>query len=95
MNDETEIAPVLARLQSGHDMLPFMAGLYSSTSMELRRLPSDMQAIVEASQDYQEILPGHAPVWLQIASGNDAIELVVYRTLVSGEMYVMAPIHGA
>ena len=94
MEDETEIAPVMARLQSGYDMLPFMAGLHPSTSMQLRPLPSDMQAIVEASPDYQEILPGHAPVWLQIASGNDAIELVVYRTLASGEMYVMAPIQG-
>ena len=89
--DEVEVAEVLAKLRSGHDMLPFMAGFHSAASMQLLPLPEDMQAIVEASPDYREIIPGSGPVWLQIASGNDAIELVVYRVAASGELYVMAP----
>ncbi|MDF0546401.1 hypothetical protein PX699_29005 [Sphingobium sp. H39-3-25] len=50
-----------------------------------------MQALLEATPDYRSPDPGEGPVWLQIASSDDAAELVVYRTRGTGTLYVVAP----
>ncbi|MEG3166442.1 hypothetical protein U1701_17820 [Sphingomonas sp. PB2P19] len=90
--DREELTSVMARLRSGHDVLPFMTSHYPVADMQPRPMPDDMQALLEAAPDYQAVHPGLGPVWLQIASGNDAAELVVYRTRASGNLYVMAPV---
>ena len=90
MNDEDELAVVIGRLRSGHDTLPFMMRLYPAIEMHLCVMPAKMQAVLEAAPDYRQPDPGEGPVWLQIASGNDAAELVVYRAH-AGNLYVAAP----
>ena len=50
-----------------------------------------MQALLEDAPDYRSLDPGEGPVWLQIASADDAAELVVYRTRGTGTLYVVAP----
>jgi len=89
--DSEELGGLMARLRSGHDVLPFMTSHYPVADMQLRPMPDDMQALLEAAPDYQTVDPGRGPVWLQIASDNDAAELVVYRTRASGNLYVVAP----
>lgn len=91
MIDDDELKTITRTLHSGHDMLPFITGLHPASTMQFRRLPSEMQALLESSPDYQAPDPGRGPVWLQIASGGDAAELVVYRARGSGTLYVMAP----
>lgn len=89
--DSEELAGIMARLRSGHDVLPFMTSHYPVADMQPRPMPDDMQVLLEAAPDYQAVDSGRGPVWLQIASDNDAAELVVYRTRASGNLYVMAP----
>lgn len=91
MNDEAELMTVMNRLRSGHDMLPFLAGLYSAGQVKLQPVPADMQALLEDAPDYRSPDPGEGPVWLQIPSADDAAELVVYRTRGTGTLYVVAP----
>ena len=78
-SDSGELTGIMARLRSGHDVLPFMTSHYPVADMQPSPMPDDMQALLEAAPDYQVVDPGRGPVWLQIASGNDAAELVVYR----------------
>jgi hypothetical protein len=91
MNDDDELEAITRTLHSGHDMLPFITGLHPAGTMQFRRLPGEMQALLESSPDYQALNPGQGPVWLQIASGDDAAELVIYHASGSGALYVMAP----
>ncbi|PZR82773.1 MAG: hypothetical protein DI537_36010 [Stutzerimonas stutzeri] len=91
MSDDAELTTIMGRLRSGHDMLPFLAGLHSAGQMQLQPMPADMQALLEATPDYRSPDPGEGPVWLQIASSDDAAELVVYRTRGTGTLYVVAP----
>lgn len=91
MGDDSELEAIAGPLRSGHDMLPFMISLHPAAEMQFRPLPGEMQALLEASPDYRPLGPGQGPAWLQIASGDDAAELVVYRARGSGTLYVMAP----
>ncbi len=91
MTDESELDNVACHLRATHDVLPFMTALHAASGMKLRPMPEEMQALLEASPDYRPIDPGAGPVWLQIASENEAAELVLYRTRGSGEFYIMAP----
>lgn len=91
MSEDAELTTIMGRLRSGHDMLPFLAGLHSAGQMQLQPMPADMQALLEATPDYRSPDPGEGPVWLQIASSDDAAELVVYRTRGTGTLYVVAP----
>ncbi|MFV3460594.1 hypothetical protein ACNJEG_21110, partial [Mycobacterium tuberculosis] len=84
MSDDAELTTIMGRLRSGHDMLPFLAGLHSAGQMQLQPMPADMQALLEATPYYRSPDPGEGPVWLQIASSDDAAELVVYRTRGTG-----------
>lgn len=90
INDDDELAVVIRQLRSGHDTLPFMMRLYPATEMHLCVIPAEMQAVLEAAPDYRQPEPGEGPVWLQIASGDDAAELVVYRAR-AGDLYMAAP----
>lgn len=59
--------------------------------MQLKPLPAEMHAVLMSTTDYRQPDAGAGPVWLQIASGDHAAELVVYRALADGELYVLAP----
>ena len=47
--------------------------------------------MLESSSDYRSPEPGRGPVWLDIASENEAAQLIVYWTRDSRRLYVMAP----
>jgi len=88
---ETELAEVLVALRRGHEILPFMHEWCASDAVELVPLPDEMRQLLAASTDYRSLLAGRGPVWLQIASGDDGVELVVYRARSDGLHYVLAP----
>lgn len=91
MSDDAELAVIIDRLRSGYDMLPFMTALYPAGGMRLRPMPAEMRALLEAAPDYRPLDPGGGPVWIQIASDNDAAELVVCRSRGTGALYVVVP----
>lgn len=86
-----ELEAVLGRITSGHDVVPFMALMMPTKDVVFRPLPPEMLEILRASPDYASVRPGKQPTWFQIASGADAIELVVYRAETDGVHYVLAP----
>jgi hypothetical protein len=88
---DEELGEVLARLRSQNDVLPFMARLLSAAAARMAPLPADMEAALRESQDYEPIRIGEASCRLQIASGNDHAELMVYRAKADGALYVVAP----
>jgi hypothetical protein len=89
--DEDELPKIAAQLREGHDVLPFMTSLHAAHSLSFRPLPDEMRAVLEGSADYQAPAPGTGPVWLQIAGEDEGAELIVYRSLGDGRLYVMAP----
>jgi hypothetical protein len=91
MTIDDELAGITADLRRGHDVLPFMAGLHAAQSLSLRPLPDEMRQVLESSDDYQSPAPGAGPVWFQIAGPDDGAELIVYRSIGDGRLYVMAP----
>lgn len=91
MTIDDELARITADLRGGHDVLPFMAGLHGAQSLSLRPLPEEMRQVLESSDDYQSPAPGAGPVWLQITGPDDGAELIVYRSIGDGRLYVMAP----
>ena len=88
---ETELTGVLAALRAGHEILPFMREWRASDTVELLPLPDEMRQLLAGSRDFRALVAGVGPVWLQIASGNEEVELVVYRARSDGEHYVLAP----
>jgi len=91
MSIDEELAGITARLKGEHDMLPFMKGLHAAPSLSLRPLPDEMRQVLEQSEDYHSPAPGEGPVWFQIAGPDDGAELIVYRSIEDGRLYVMAP----
>ena len=86
-----ELEGVLAQVLSGHDVVPFMAQMLPAADAIFQPLPLDMLEVLRLSADYQSIRPGEQPTWLQIATDDDHVELVVYRAEVDGKHYVLAP----
>lgn len=81
----------MAQVLSGHDVVPFMAQMLPAADAIFQPLPLDMLEVLRLSADYQSIRPGEQPTWLQIATDDDHVELVVYRAEVDGKHYVLAP----
>lgn len=86
-----ELNGVLNRVTGGHEVIPFMEQMLPTCDAEFRLLPTDMLEVLRASPDYKSVRPGEPPTWFQIASGNDALELIVYRAEADGNHYVLAP----
>lgn len=80
-----------ASISSGHDVVPFMTRMLRSSDAAFKPLPSEMLEILRSSIDYQSLRPGAPPTWLQVAAGNESIEVVVYRAEVDGKHYIFAP----
>jgi hypothetical protein len=59
--------------------------------MALQPLPASMEQILRASLDYSEITGGEGPVWFRLSAGEERGELILYRTLATGLVYVVAP----
>lgn len=92
MTLDDELSLTLARLVAGHDVLPFMGQLHTSTAVRLAPLPPDMATIVSSSPDFQPIVAGAPACWLQIASDAGVAELIVYRAASDNGLYVVAPV---
>lgn len=86
-----ELEAVLNRVTGGHDVIPFMAQMLPASDVAFRLLPAEMLEVLRASPDYASVRPGEQPTWFQVASGDDAVELVVYRAEADGAHYVLAP----
>ncbi|MCM2300705.1 MAG: hypothetical protein NDI74_14945 [Sphingomonas sp.] len=88
---EVELDSVLAAVRSSHDIVPFMARLEPIGDMVWKPLPDEMLAILVGSADYRPVTAGGRPTWFDIATEDDHVSLVVYRTKVDEEVYVLAP----
>lgn len=88
---DKELSDVLIRLTRGHDVLPFMKQMLAASDVAFRPLLPAMLNLLRSSPDYASVRPGEEPTWFQIASGDDAIELIVYRAEFDGAHYVLSP----
>jgi hypothetical protein len=88
---EQELASVMSTLRRGREVLPFLERWCAVSAVALELLPDAMYDLLATSPDYEAIESGAGPVWLQIASGDEAAELVVYRALADGRHYIVAP----
>ncbi len=86
-----ELDAVLNRVTGGHDVIPFMAQMLPTSEVAFRPLPVEMLEVLRASPDYASVRPGEQPTWFQVASGDNAVELVIYRAEADGAHYVLAP----
>lgn len=82
----------MARLGSGHDVLPFLARWHAVSNMALQPLPAEMEQILRASPDYREITGGDRPVWVTLSAGEEGGELILYRALTTNLVYVVSPV---
>jgi hypothetical protein len=86
-----ELDAVLKRLQSEHDVLPFIQTLMSSADARLMPLPAEMMEQLKTSSDFASVRPGE-PVWISLSAPDDlTAEIVVYRAEGNGTHYVLAP----
>ncbi len=79
------------QLSSEHDIIPFISKMLTSSEMKFQAMPIAMLDILRSSPDFQSLRPGDQPTWLQVASGDNQLELVVYRAEGDGKHYVLAP----
>lgn len=87
-----ELDTVLRRLQSEHDVLPFMQEMLPAASTRLAPLPDAMMEQLRTSPDLGSIRPGE-PVWISLAAPPDAAaEIVLYRAEANGCHYIIAPV---
>lgn len=86
-----ELDAVLNHVTGGHDMIPFMAQMMPINEVAFRPLPAEMLELLRASPDYASVRPGEQPTWFQVAAGDEAVELVIYRAEADGAHYVLAP----
>lgn len=92
MNDHSdELTAVLARLQSQHEVAPFLEGWHSTGDMSFQPLPVEMEAVLHSSPDYLPPKTGVGPVWLQLETDEGHGQLVVYRAIGDAKLYVLAP----
>lgn len=87
-----ELGAVLRRLQSEHDVLPFMQEMLPAATTRLAPLPETMMTQLRTSPDLESIRPGE-PVWISLSAPPDvAAEIVLYRAEADGQHYIIAPI---
>ena len=69
-----------------------MDRLLAARETALRLLPRAMLDIIKGSPDFRPLEPGGDPAWLQIAAeGSRSTELVIYRSRLDHQYYVIAP----
>ena len=86
-----ELEAVAAKLRGQHDIIPFLEELLPVKDVRFRRLPEEMHSILASSKDYQSVLAGQGPVWLQLETSDRSAELIVYRARTENALYVLAP----
>jgi hypothetical protein len=74
-----------------HEIVTCWRSMYVPGELRFVPLPPEMEAIIRSSADYDEVAGG-APTLLSIASGNEALELVLYRASADGAVYMLAPV---
>lgn len=90
MNDHSdELAAVLTRFQSQHEVAPFLEGWHSTSGMSFQPLPLEMEAVLRSSPDYMPPKAGVGPVWLQLETDERHGQLVVYRAIGDEKLYVL------
>jgi hypothetical protein len=89
---KAELDAVMATLRSGHEILPCMQRWLPVDEATLRPLPADMETVLRGSPDWNTPVRGGPPVWNQIESVDEAAELIIYRAVADGALYVVSPI---
>ena len=85
-----ELQDVLASIRSQHDFVPFLGKMIATGSARLEQPPKSMLALLRGSADFMPPVIG-AVTWFQVEAPQGQAELVVYRALADGEIYIFAP----
>lgn len=89
---ESELA-VAHRLVARHnEVITCWRTMHFPGELHFVPLPADMWTIITASGDYRELTAGGPPTLLDIAGKDEAVELMVYRAVADGQVYMLAPI---
>lgn len=92
MTAEEALAPILARLRSTHDVLPFLERHIPAGGAEFRSMPEEMVELIASSEDFLPPPRCGGPVWIQFESeGTRRVELIIARPSFDGELWVIAP----
>ncbi len=89
---EDELATALAIIAKQHEIITCWRTMHLPGELHFVPLPADMWAIITASEDYRELVAGDPPTMLEIANGNDVVQLTTYRAVIDGEVYMLKPI---
>lgn len=90
---EDELATALAVIAGQREIITCWRTMHLPGELHFVPLPTDMLAIITASEDYRELVAGDPPTLLEMANGNDAVELTAYRAMTDGQVYMLAPIN--
>lgn len=92
MDAMDELGPVLRKLQSEHDVLPFMEEMLPAGDVWFVPMPEAMVDLIAQSSDFTPPERGGPPVWLNLAGEQGAqMCLIVARPKADGELWVLAP----
>ena len=89
---ETELAPARRLLARQHEVITCWRTMHLPAELHFVPPPADMWAIITASKDYLAVEAGDPPTLLDIAGEDEAVELMVYRAVADGQVYMLAPI---
>lgn len=86
-----ELAAAHRLVSRRHEIITCWRSMYVPGELRFVPLPPEMEAIIRSSADYEDLKAGAAPTLVSIASGNEALELVLYRAS-DRAVYMLAPI---
>lgn len=88
-----ELGPMLRKLQSEHDVLPFMEEMLPSDELWFVPMPEDVVDLIARSSDFTPPERGGPPVWLNLVGEHGGQHcLIVARPCADGELWVLVPI---
>lgn len=87
-----ELAAAHRLVARQHELITCWRTMHLPGELHFVPLPGDMWAIITASKDYLEVEAGGPPTLLDIAGEDAAVELIVYRAVADGQVYMLAPI---
>lgn len=84
--------PALRKLQSEHDVLPYMEELLPAYDLWFVPMPDSMVDLISLTSEFTSPTRGGPPVWLSLA-GEDGAQryLIIIRPNADGELWVLAP----
>lgn len=88
----SELMPALRKLQSEHDVLPYMEKLLPACDLWFVPMPDSMVDLIAKTSEFTTPVRGGAPVWLSLAGEEGSqMYLIIIRPNADGQLWVLAP----